>query len=143
MQVDTFGDHVRSELDHWGREFALHRDCEYLGHQSKNMIQVLMDHKGEMPARATGYKPLEIDMRAQRIENLVLHVARTHQEMAICMRAYFCGSGRRSVERWETCTQLLQKAGLPKMSQKSYLDLVKRGEDRVRGMLEGILAVRA
>lgn len=139
MQVDTFGDHVRRELDHWGHEFALHRDCDYLGHHSKNVLAVLIEHH-ELPPRPTGYKPLETDMRAQRVENLVMHVARTHPEMAICLKAYFCGNGRRSVERWEICNELLAKNGGKKMSQKCYLDLVKRGEDRIRGMLEGILA---
>ncbi len=33
-QVDTFGPYVERRLDSWGREFALHRDCEYLGHAS-------------------------------------------------------------------------------------------------------------
>ncbi len=141
-QIDTFGDHVRRELDHWGHEFALHRDCDYLGHHSKNILAVLIEHH-ELPPRPTGYKPLETDMRAQRVENLVMHIARTHSEMAICLKAYFCGSGRRSIERWEICNQLLIKAGGKKMSQKCYLDLVKRGEDRVRGMLEGILANKA
>ena len=42
MQVDTFGAYVRAELEHWGREFALHRDVDYLGHHSKNVLQVLM-----------------------------------------------------------------------------------------------------
>ncbi len=27
-EVDLFGVYVRRELDHWGREFALHRDCD-------------------------------------------------------------------------------------------------------------------
>ncbi len=49
--VDTFGVYVRAELEHWGEEFALHRDCAYLGHVSKNMLQVLIDHRGEMPPR--------------------------------------------------------------------------------------------
>src|SRR3546814_19499431 len=57
-QVDTFGVYVRDRLDEWGREFSLSRDCEYLGYQSKNMLQVLIEHKGEMPGKTQGYKPL-------------------------------------------------------------------------------------
>lgn len=45
-QVNTFGVYVRGRLEEWGREFALHRDCEYLGHRSKDMLQVLVEHKG-------------------------------------------------------------------------------------------------
>ena len=138
MQIDTFGAMVAGMLDHWGREFCLARDCEYLGHQSKNMLQVLIEHKGEMPAKAAGYKPLETDMRAQRIEDLVTEIARTNVTMACVLRGYYCGSGRRKVERWETANLLVTNAGQPMLRVNAYLDYVKRGEERVRGMLEGI-----
>src|SRR3546814_9288294 len=58
-QVDTFGVYVRDRLDEWGREFSLSRDCEYLGYQSKNMLQVLIEHKGEMPGKTQGYRSEE------------------------------------------------------------------------------------
>ncbi|MET4680593.1 hypothetical protein ABIA72_002233 [Stenotrophomonas rhizophila] len=32
MQVDTFVAYVRAELEHWRREYALQRDCDYLGY---------------------------------------------------------------------------------------------------------------
>ncbi|PTT36776.1 hypothetical protein DBR33_19010, partial [Stenotrophomonas sp. HMWF022] len=68
MQLDTFGEYVRSRLEHWGGEYALHRDCEYLGFQSRNLLAVLIEHRGDMPGRAQGYKPLETDLLAQQIE---------------------------------------------------------------------------
>lgn len=136
-QVDTFGATVRGMLDHWGHEFALCRDCEYLGHQSKNILQVLIEHRG-MPARATGYKPLETDMQAQAVEDLVTDIARTNVTMACVLRAYFCGSGRRKVERWETANLLVTNAGEPMLGVNAYLDIARRGEERIRGMLEGI-----
>lgn len=138
MQIDTFGAYVRGELEHWGDEFALHRDCDYLGHHSKNMLAVLIEHEGEMPGRIQGYKPMETDSRAQRIEDIVAHVWRTHPEMSIVLRAYYCGKGRRKVERWETANLLLTNAGSPMISATGYLELVRRAEDRVRGVLEGI-----
>jgi len=52
MQLDTFGEYVRSRLEHWGGEYALHRDCEYLGFQSRNLLAVLIEHRGDMPGRA-------------------------------------------------------------------------------------------
>jgi hypothetical protein len=137
-EIDTFGAYVRGELDHWGREFALHRDFDYLGHQSKNMLQVLIDHRGEMPPPNVGYKPLETDSRAQRIEDLVTEVARQHRAMACVLRAYYCGNGRKKVERLETANLLLANASLPMVRDKAYLDLVRRGEERVSGMLTGI-----
>lgn len=136
--VDLFGAYVRGELEHWGVEFALHRDCEYLGHQSKNMLQLLIEHRGEMPPPNTGYKPLETDARAQLIEDVVADIARSHLAMAICLRAYYCGRGRKRVERWETANLLLANAGLPVVRTTAYMDLAQRGEDRVYGVLVGM-----
>lgn len=138
MQVDTFGAYVRAELEHWGREFALHRDCDYLGHHSKNLLQVLIDHRGDMPPPNVGYKPLETDMRAQRIEGIVTAIARDSTSMACVLRAYYCGMGRRKVERYETALLLLSNAGQEMVKVSSYLDLARRGEDRVRGVLMGL-----
>ncbi|WP_288496680.1 hypothetical protein [uncultured Stenotrophomonas sp.] len=135
MQVDTFGLFVRAELDHWGREFALHRDCDYLGHHSKNLLSVLIEHKGDMPAKTQGYKPLESDSRAQRIEDLVAEIARTNAGMACVLRAYYCGIGRKKVERYETCLLLLTNLGEPPVTVRGYLEMVRRGEDRIYGML--------
>lgn len=137
-QTDLFGAYVRRRLDHWGEEFALHRDCEYLGHQSKNMLQILIDHKGEMPARAVGYKPLEVSAEAMQIEDIVADIARGHAAMAICLRGYYCAMGRRRVERWETTNLLLAHAGLPMLRPTAYMDLAQRGEDRVYGVLAGL-----
>ncbi|WP_369916520.1 hypothetical protein AB8810_11035 [Xanthomonas sp. NCPPB 3005] len=139
MQVDTFGAYVRAELEHWGREFALHRDFEYLGHCTKNMLQVLIDHRGEMPPPNVGYKPLECDSRAQRIEDLVCEIARGGVSMACVLRAYFCARGRKKVERYETALLLLTNAGQPAMTVRAYLEMARRGEDRIYGMLSGML----
>ena len=137
-EIDTFGCYTRAELEHWGREFALHRDCEYLGHASRNVLQTLIDHRGEMPPPNVGYKPLETDLRAQRIEDIVADIARSNLAMAICLRAYYCGQGRRKVERFETALLLLTTAGCGVIRVGAYMDLVRRGEERVRGNLEGI-----
>lgn len=110
MQTDTFGAYVSARLEEWGREFALHRDCEYLGHQSQNMLQVLIDHKGEMPARPTGFKPLEVSQPAHMIELIVSRIAREQVDIACVLRAYYCGSGRKKVERYETALLLIANA---------------------------------
>ena len=137
-QIDTFGVYVRAELEHWGREFALHRDYEYLGHASKNMLQILIDHRGEMPPPNVGFKPFETDIRAQKIEDIVADIARSNASMACVLRAYFCGMGRKKVERYETAQLLLANQGLPMMTVRAYLELARRGEDRVYGMLAGM-----
>ena len=49
MQPDTMNSYVRRRLEHCGDEFSLARDCEYLGHQSKNLLYVLMQHQWCLP----------------------------------------------------------------------------------------------
>ncbi|MFC4728814.1 hypothetical protein [Coralloluteibacterium thermophilus] len=137
-QVDTFGEYVRRRLDAWGREFALSRDCEYLGHQSKNMLQVLIEHRGEMPPKVVGFKPLETPPLEQQIEDIVADVARTNVAMACALRGYYCGTGRRKVERFEEANRLLYGLTGGVMHVRAYLDLVKRGEEFVRGFLLGL-----
>jgi hypothetical protein len=146
-QIDTFGDYVRDRLENWGREFALHRDCDYLGRQSKNVLQVLIDHKGEMPGNAQGYKPMEVDLPTQQIEDIVADIARDQPRIACALRAYFCGSGRRKVERYETALLLIanverdykRKDRLPDV--RRYLTLIELGLATVRGAL--IVVARA
>ena len=137
-QVDTFGEYVRRRMDEWGKEYALSRDFEYLGHQSKNMLQVLIEHKGEMPAKATGYKPQEIIPTAQEIEDIVADVARDQLAIACILRAMYCGQGRRKIERWETANLLITSMGLKTVSQRHYLTLHDIGLATVRGALIGI-----
>lgn len=137
-QIDTFGAYTRAELDHWGREFALCRDFDYLGHQSKNMLQVLIEHRGEMPPANVGYKPLETDMRAQRVEDIVAGIARDQRALACVLRGYYCGSGRRKFERFETANLLLVNCGDRVVSVRHYLTMHDLAFQRVRGVLEGI-----
>lgn len=137
-QVDTFGVYVRDRLDEWGNEFALHRDCEYLGHATKNMLQILIDHKGEMPPPNVGYKPLEVLETALVIERIVSDISRESRAVACVLRAYYCGMGRRKVERWETANLLITYTGGKVVSQRHYLTLHDLGVAEVRGALRGI-----
>lgn len=135
--VDTFGAYVRMRLDEWGQEFCLARDCEQLGYQSRNVLQVLIEHRGEMPGRALGFKPLEVSPTAHQIELLVTEIARTQPDLACVLRAYYCGTGRRKVERYETALRLisnvLPNSILPKVDR--YLRMVDLGTAQVRGAL--------
>lgn len=135
--VDTFGAYVRMRLDEWGREFCLARDFDYLGHQSKNVLQVLIEHRGEMPPPNVGYKPLEVSPTAHQIELLVTEIARGQPDLACILRAYYCGSGRRKVERYETALLLISyvrpNAILPKVDR--YLREVDIGTAQIRGAL--------
>jgi len=137
-QIDTFGIYVRRRLEHWGEVFALHKDCEYLGHQSKNMLQILIEHRGEMPERTQGFKPMDIDDQALQIELMVSDVARTDLPMACVLRGFYCGSGRRKVEGWEQANKLLDAPSLQTVSVRTYLSTAELGFERVRGRLEGL-----
>lgn len=137
-QVDTFGVYVRDRLEDWGREFALHRDCEYLGHRSKDRLQVLIEHRGEMPPRVTGFKPLEIPPQAEQIELIVCDIARCNLLRAVVLRAYYCGRGRRGAERFETANELLTGHNLSRISRPKYFAEHELGVAEVRGVLIGI-----
>jgi hypothetical protein len=139
-QIDTFGAYVRAELDHWGREFALHRDCEYLGHQSKNMLAVLIEHEGEMPERPTGFRPLEVDQRALTIERIVSGIAEHNPVRACVLRGYYCGLGRRSFERREQALALAQAVmGAEfRLGKQKYFAEHDLGFAEVRGVLLGM-----
>lgn len=139
-ELDSFGEYVKRRLEEWGHEFALHRDWEYLGHHSKNMLQVLIDHKGEMPGRTQGYKPLEVSLPALEIERLVSDIARDQVRVACSLRAHYCGRGRRGVERYETAVMLVANSdpGSKPPNLRQHQALVKDGEMMVRGALIGI-----
>lgn len=136
--LDSFGDYVTDRLEEWGAEFALHRDFEYLGHQSKNMLQVLIDHKGEMPPHNTGFKPLEVNRSAQIIEDVVADIARDQPAIACVLRAMYCGSGRRKVERFDTANLLIGHAGGRPVSLSQYRTIHLIGVAQVRGALIGM-----
>lgn len=135
-EVDTFGVYVRTRLDRWGDEFSLARDCDYLGHQSVNMLYVLEKHGGEMPARATGFKPLEVDMLAMQVETIVSDIAIAGRaDLACVLRAYYCGEQRRFFERYDTANELLAKAGFAAISKRQYVDMIATGFEAVRGAM--------
>lgn len=136
-QTDVFGAYVRTRLEEWGREFALHRDCEYLGHMSKNLLQILIDHKGELP-RGGGYKPLEVSAKAMQIEDIVADLARSNLVQACVLRAYYCGTGRRKTERWFTANQLIAYTGGRPVSERHYSTLHGLAVAHVRGFLTGL-----
>lgn len=165
-EIDSFGDYVRRRLEEWGREFSLSRDCDYLGHQSKNMLQVLIEHRGEMPGRTVGFKPLEVSLSALVIEQVVSEIARDQVRTACCLRAFYCGSGRKKVERYKTALVLIagaamgrepihassvelrsvpslrdeleRRAGVRLPGERQYLAEVDTGRTLVRGALIGL-----
>lgn len=140
-QVDVFREYIRRRLEAWGDVFALHKDCEYLGHQSKNILQVLIDHQGEMPARAVGFRPLEVPLLELEVEQVVSRIGRDSPRVACALRANYCGRGRRKVERYQLACELVKMVEgrvtkPPSLRQYFYLlddgvgrvsDLVARG----------------
>ena len=132
-QTDLFGAYVRSRLDGWGREFAYHRDRIRAGdYRSKDMLQVLIEHKGEMPPRPVGWKPEEVDLLALEIENIVREIFQSDsRDTAWALRAYFCGNGRRAVERFDFYKALIGRS----VSLKTYYRQVADGTAMVRKAL--------
>lgn len=138
MQVDTFGAYVKAELEHWGREFALHRDQACMGNHSKHVLQVLIEQKGDLNRKAHGYKTIELDHRAQLIEDIVARISRDNLMMACSLRAYYCGRGRKKVERFETAIRMMASCDVRPVSNRQYLSLVELGFQRIRGIFEGM-----
>lgn len=138
-EVNTFDRYVRHRLDEWGREFCLARDMEFLGHKSKDMLQVLIEHKGEMPPRVTGFKPLHIPPRVMEIEDIVTWIAKDALILAWVLRAYYCGSGRRGEERYALAQQLARR----NFSRKAFFTYHTHGFQRVAGMLLAVARNRA
>lgn len=132
--LNTFDAYVSARLEAWGREYALHRDCEFLGYSSKNILQVLIEHKGEMPPRATGFKPLSIPPEIEQVERIVSQIARDAPMLAAVLRAYYCGSGRRAVERLETAQELTGHS----LRRRAYFTYQKLGFQRVAGALAAL-----
>lgn len=144
MRVDTFGAYVRAELEHWGREFALHRDCENLGYQSKNLLAVLMENKGETPHRVSGRPGIELDPRAERTEAFVLLIGRHNLLRASVLRGFYCGLGRRSYERLETAQQLYRRASGQldfRLARQRFFAEEEIGRAEYRGYLNGLSSV--
>lgn len=140
--IDTFGMYVRNRCDKWGEEYALHRDFDYLGHQSKNMLCILIEHRGEMPGRVTGFRPLHVDPEAQEIERMVADMGLYQPRIACSMRGYYCGRGRRKVERLEVANELydqvckgMKTVGNP-IKKDEYLSNIRLGEMYIRGVLD-------
>ena len=140
-QVDTFGVYVRHRLEAWGETFALHRDCEYLGHKSKDMLAVLIEHEGEMPPRVTGFKPLELPLLDLQIEDIVADIARWNKERACVLRGYYCGLGRKAFERREVAEGMIRRVlHRPdyRLSKQRFFSIHDCGFAEVRGRLVGL-----
>ena len=133
-KTSTFDLYVRTRLDAWGQEFAFHRDAELLGHKSKDMLQLLIEHKGEMPPRVTGFRPLTIPPLEWQTETIVAQIHSDAPLLAVVLRAYYCGSGRRAVERLEKAEELAKRK-LPRRAYFAYHDL---GFQRVAGALSAV-----
>ena len=127
----SFLDYTRRRLDAWGDEFRLDRDSEILGGSGKNMIYVLMEHHGEMPSRPTGFKPFTVPLLEMQIEDLVRRLFYESSHLAIVLRAYYCGSGRRGVERLEIARKLLGQS----LSKRVYFAHHNQGFYRVAEFL--------
>lgn len=72
-QTNLFGEYVKTRMVSLGHHFALHRDCEYLGHQSKNMLQVLIA-TSKMPTSSRCFQPdANLDANLSKPQSLGWH----------------------------------------------------------------------
>lgn len=136
-RIDSIGQfdcYVRFRLDAWGREFRLDRDFDLLGHRSKDMLQVLIEHRGEMPPRNIGFKPLTIPPLEMQTEDIVRDIHRDARHLAVVLRAFYCGSGRQGIERRYTAEEILRR----KITRQQYYAYHDLGFQRVAGAMSTI-----
>lgn len=136
QQHSQFDAQVRRCLEQWGREFSLDQDMEPLGHQSKNILQVMVEHDGEVPGRVTGFKPLYISPNAQMVEDCMLELWRAKcKPLVLCMRARWCGWGRVGVERYELAQALISQhcpdGGHERFSRRTFYSRLDFGHIEV------------
>lgn len=132
--TSLFDAYVRARLDAWGREFRLDRPLPALGHQSRNILAVLIEHKGEMPERNIGFKPLTIPPETMQIEDLVTEIHRDSPVLAAVLRAYYGGQGRQAIER----RALAEKLCGQRIRRHAYFQYHDMGFHRVAGMLTAL-----
>jgi hypothetical protein len=98
------------------------------------MLQVLIEHRGEMPPRPKGFRPLTIPPLEMLVEDIVHDVHRDAPHLSAVLRAYYCGRGRQSVERLEAAVELVGR----KLSRREYYAYHDLGFQRVAGALSAL-----
>jgi hypothetical protein len=105
------------------------------------MLQVLIEHKGELPPKAIGFKPLETDPMAQQIEDIVRDIARHNVERACILRGFYCGMGRKGIERLEVTRSMIRRViTVPgyQLSRPKFFAEEEIGRAEIRGVLIGL-----
>lgn len=123
-QVDTVTRYVRGRLDHWGDEYALHRDGVWLGFAKRNVLAALIANGGYL-GRGSSWT---LTTEADEIEEIISSLAKLNLAAALVMRACYCGQGRRYVERLETARLLTATAGLGVITERQYRALRDVGD---------------
>lgn len=130
MQSTEFEGHVRRRLEAWGRDYRLACDLDFLAYGPKNILQVLIEHRGEIP-QGGGFRRTPFDSENEEIEILVSELAREEGFLAACIRAYYCGEGRRGVERYELARDLCAH----RLSRAQYYRHVHAAQDWISANL--------
>lgn len=140
MELDTRTKEARDRLDAWGRYFRLRPFEPRLGHRDKNMLQVAVEHLGQIPPPPTGFKPEYVDAQAMQVEDFVRIIFDESPRAACILRAYFCGGGRKGVERLELARDLIRAVTGESMAldRRAYYQVVDACVQRVAGMLAAI-----
>lgn len=129
--ISAFDEYVANRLDAWGREFRLDRRFEHLDSYGKNLLVVLIEHKGQIPPRNVGFKPLSIPLDELQIEDLVREVHADSPKVAAVLRAYYGGLGRNSTDRRKLAEKLYGKP----IKRCAYYSCHDIGFHRIAGAL--------
>ncbi len=121
MQTSARMEWVMTALDAWGACFPLHTfDREP---SNTNVIYRLMHGV----TRGSSGTPWE----ALRAEDAVRAIHKRSPDVAAALRAFYCGRGRRSVERYAEFRRIVGRH----VPRRSYFELVETGQREVEAEL--------
>lgn len=118
-QVDTGMELVKAMLDSWGRTFKLHT------REPEPCHETTLYRAGMRGGKSTGDG---IPREAMAMEDAVRAVHAQAPVIALALRAFYCGSGRRSVERFQDFKRLAGR----KIAKRVYFESVSAGQGMIR-----------
>jgi hypothetical protein len=124
MLVNTQRDEVEEQLESWGMTFAFwkaRRECEP---SAENLLYRMAHAK----TRGTGDG---ISLSAWAVEDAVRALQRESPIQAAVLRAFYCESGRRGYERFDTAKRLAGR----RFSRRAFYLYREAGKDFVSRVL--------
>lgn len=123
---------LQERLKNWAQEYGGGR-TQYIGFNSRNLLQVLIDHKGEVPS-SRGYIPVPTQTAADDIEEIVVAMQIGGRfKIAMVLRCEYFNPHAPIEQKLAR----LRDIGLP-MSRAGFYNFLKEAVAYVDGALEAL-----